>query len=77
MTKRKRIHNVKRTSVQRSPIKHIDEQGQNLRVGENSEVGRTGSFWPSNDIPKLGFMASVGAVPQEMKSTDNNSNHSH
>jgi len=76
MTKRKRIHNIKRTSFQRSPIKHIDEQGQNLRVGENSEVGRTG-FFSSNDIPKLGFMASVGAVPQEMKSTNNNSNHSH
>mgnify|MGYP003678404436 CR=1 FL=1 len=76
MTKRKRIHNVKRTSVQRSPIKHIDEQGQNIKVGENNEVGRAGWF-SSNDIPKFGFMAAAGAVPQEMKSTDNNSNHSH
>ena len=76
MSKRKRIHNVKRTSVQRSPIKHIDEQGQNLKVGGNNETGTAGWF-SSNDIPKLGFMATAGEIPQEMKSTNNNSNHSH
>tara|TARA_R110002051_G_scaffold134110_1_gene207328 strand:+ start:148 stop:369 length:222 start_codon:yes stop_codon:yes gene_type:complete len=40
--KRKKIHNIRRTSIQRSPIRHLTEEGHLLKeeggVGESEEV---------------------------------------
>ena len=74
MTKRKRIHNTRRTVAQRSPIKHIDEDGKTLRAGEDQQPISQTLGWFGNQNEKK-IMTAVGS--NNSSSATENVNHSH